>query len=519
MNSKGELGATHDEYASLKSRVKLVAGELKERRVECRDLKGKIEELEQANEKLEDHISNLESQLSDRDRSGSEKDEEVNKLCSTIAELEQKLVEADKKAKAKEDAFESNLATYKKKAQNSLAIANARAAAAVQAKEEAELEARAARSTADATMEKARIAEENGQKAMVDAKNYYKEMEEAKETAVNELESSKVELEKVKSGLNEVSCKLELCVAERDTLVAEKAQRKRDIEIEQSKASALQRDLNEAQLGSRALQSEIADMQRRLQQAESAAVNADKKVELNGGPESSRHVSVNAQETEDSTSKGTIIMLQNQLKEANATIEELRDALQNAVAMTDKSSAAEGSASPGKREPNGTNGNESSSPLFYAMEKQAELNTARNEINRLASLYADVQFEKNEAEEALQATRKELAEEKAKLQRYEKLGSGDSASSGTTVNPDKEKIITGSAGRTNIEYLKNIMLSFLNAKSLSERKALIPVIGAVLCLTPDEQAGAIQNVESTGGIEGFSSAFFETIGSRVSRTG
>ena len=152
----------------------------------------------------------------------------------------------------------------------------------------------------------------------------------------------------------------------------------------------------------------------------------------------------------------------------------------------------------------------------YAMEKQAELNTARNEINRLASLYADVQSEKVEAQEALSSVRRELDEERAKLQRYEKLGSGSDTDAihSTESNGVGHPNARVDNGNTNIEYLKNIMMSFLNAKTLTERKSLVPVIGAVLCLTKEEQAKAIQNIESSGGIEGFSTALFETLGSR-----
>jgi len=474
---------------------------LKERRAECRELKTKIDELEQLKEKNDDYISNLESQLSDRDRSGSEKDEEVNTLRSTIEGLEQKLKEVRKDAKVQEESFEKNLATYKKKAQNALAVANSRAAAATQAKEEAELEARAARSTADATMERARIAEENGQKAMREAKEYYKEMEAAKENAVGELEASEVELNKLKKTLSDAQAKLELSATEKASLAADKAQMARDCETERTKSGGLQRDLEASQRRVSSLERDAADLRSRLQAAEAAAeANA-----RNGKGRWQDSASENAATTQ------TIIMLQQQLKEANNSIKELKEALENAIVMGETSTNAPGAAAE-QVGSSSTSVNDGSSPLFYAMEKQAELNTARNEINRLASLYADVQSHKNEAEEALESALKELAEEKAKLQRYEKLRGADPAApddKGTTNGQGASEV---DPGRTNIEYLKNVMLSFLNAKTLTEKKSLVPVIGAVLCLTPDEQAKAIYNVEATAGIEGFGSALFGTIG-------
>lgn len=512
-NSKGELGSTHEEYTTLKSRVKVVANELKDRRAECRDLKSKIEDLKQSNEKLEDHVATLESQLSDRDRSGNEKDEEVGGLRSTIDELEQKLKDASNNIKAKEEEFEKSLGSYKKKAQNSLAVANSRAAAAVQAKEEAELEARAARSTADATMERARVAEENGQRAMADAKAYYQEMELAKEKAVNDLKEVENMLEQKNKTATELQEKLELATSEKGNLAAEKARAARDAETERTKCANFQRELTGAKSRLGVLENDVSRLQSQLQIAEAAATDAKKTQKPN-------HAS--SAPVEDSTTKATVMMLQHQLKEANESIAELTEALQNAIALSEKSdvTSAEAASGSGAGAASAATNGSDSVPLFYAMEKQAELNTARNEINRLSSLYADVQSEKAEAQEALDSTRKALDEERSKLQRYEKLGYGPS--SGTEAGlPNVNGAVSENAtsgGRTNIEYLKNIMLSFMDAKTVMEKKALVPVIGAVLCLTPAEQTRAIQNVESTGGLEGFGSAFFETIGSKVGRS-
>jgi chromosome segregation ATPase len=519
----------------LKSRVKVVAGELKERRGECRDLKNKIDDLLQENEKLEDHIASLESQLSDRDRSRTEQDEEVDNLRSTIEQLKKKVEEAEEGKKAKEAEGEKALANYKKKAQNSLAVANARAAAAVQAKEEAEMEARAARSTADTAMQRASVAEVNGQEAMIKAKAYYKEMEEEKVKAVKELEVLRDELTKVQEKLEEITEQLQQSSSEKASIAAERSQLSRELEAERSKVNDLQRDLGAAQLRSSALLDDVSELREQLKRAEvaGAANSGEQKTAPKVANELSDDTSAErkSNSAEDSNAKETILMLQNQLSEANQAIEELRKALENAVEMSEKSAGDAGGS--GVQSVNNSansfsnGGGGESVPLFYAMEKQAELNTARNEINRLASLYADVQSEKVEAQEALGLVQKQLDEERAKLERYEKLGSAASAKHGA---PDGSAAIRGQAqtangqtptqtdsGRMNIEYLKNVMLSFLNAKTLTERKALVPVIGAVLCLTADEQAAALQNVEATGGFEGVSSAIFESLGSRVHR--
>jgi hypothetical protein len=61
------------------------------------------------------------------------------------------------------------------------------------------------------------------------------------------------------------------------------------------------------------------------------------------------------------------------------------------------------------------------------------------------------------------------------------------------------------------------MLRYLHAKSVAEKKTLVPVIAAVLCLTPQEQAAVLKNVEASSGLEGVGMALFESLGSQVRR--
>lgn len=505
--ARGQLDETNEDYSNLKSRVKVVAGELKDRRAECRELKAKIEELDDQNSNLQEHIANLDSQVSDRDRSGTEKEEEVNNLRTDIEALQRKVRAKERSLEEQAEAHEKSLASYKKKAQNSLSVANARAAAAIQSREEAELEARAARCTADATFERARIAEANGHKAMDEAKEYYREMEQAKKEALQELEVLKTDLEGTKLSFSELRSKWVTLTVEKEKLDSDHAKQERDIEAERAKVSNLQCELTEAQCRESTLQNDIRKLRGQLQKAVSTAVAPKKPASASASDTNSNP----APYLEDSTSKDTIMMLQKQLQDANQMNDELKDALENAVEMSNKPSDA---AAAGQLSPQGLENGSAGAPLFYAMEKQAELNTARNEINRLASLYADVQSEKMEAQDELMAVRRELDEDRAKLQRHEKLSSTVASDNGNSqVNGHQP--VSCDPGRTNIEYLKNIMMSFLHAKTLAERKALVPVIGAVLCLTPDEQAKAIQNIEASGGMEGFSTAFFETLGSKV----
>ena len=55
------------------------------------------------------------------------------------------------------------------------------------------------------------------------------------------------------------------------------------------------------------------------------------------------------------------------------------------------------------------------------------------------------------------------------------------------------------------------MLSYLNAKTLNEKKAIVPVIAAVLELTADETTMVMENVEKSAGIDGVGTSLFENI--------
>ena len=119
-------------------------------------------------------------------------------------------------------------------------------------------------------------------------------------------------------------------------------------------------------------------------------------------------------------------------------------------------------------------------PLFYAMEKQAELTQARNEIARLAALVGNSEASKQEAMDEMEEMGRHLLDIQAQLDRQ----------SSFQQSPQEERV--------NLEYLKNVILSFLNAKSQVEKKTLLPVIGTVLCLTPQEQQQAMHHLEKDG---------------------
>eukprot|EP00984_Skeletonema_dohrnii_P027147 scaffold16600_cov145-Skeletonema_dohrnii-CCMP3373.AAC.9 len=55
------------------------------------------------------------------------------------------------------------------------------------------------------------------------------------------------------------------------------------------------------------------------------------------------------------------------------------------------------------------------------------------------------------------------------------------------------------------------MLSYLKAKTLADRRKLVPVIATVLCLTPEEQAQAVNSVEDSAGLSGVAVSFWENL--------
>ena len=59
------------------------------------------------------------------------------------------------------------------------------------------------------------------------------------------------------------------------------------------------------------------------------------------------------------------------------------------------------------------------------------------------------------------------------------------------------------------------MLSYLKAKTMAERKALVPVLASVLDFTPDEAYAAMDAAEAASGLQGVSASFLETLGSKA----
>merc|ERR1712157_341112 len=118
---------------------------------------------------------------------------------------------------------------------------------------------------------------------------------------------------------------------------------------------------------------------------------------------------------------------------------------------------------------------------------------------------------KRVAQEEKEEMRKKMEETEARLRRQEKLGGSKSATAEVSAF---DRIVKGSreygSDNLNLEYLKNITLRYIKASTISERKALIPVLSAVLCLTEDETRNALKAVEDSAGLSNVGNVLFES---------
>jgi len=513
--SQEEHTMLSQQYDALKDRVKSVATELKERRVECRDLtsknldlskesadnEAKVYELGKKNEEL----SKINDELVKRneslavDRGGH--DEETRLLRSKNVELESRaqglrttlnstseeletsrnkvksLKESLEKSvrKVKEES-EKSLNVYKRKAQAALSSANARAAAAAQAREDAEMEAVTAREL----VEDVKCSKEN-----------YLLMEEQIKAKLKEYENKNDELNLLhdKRGKHIEDLNKDLSELKRafSSTQAENSSLKTSVSVLERDAEKLRQHLNTAEEDLRNEKQLCVDLR-------------DQLVESKGNLEESSEEKANV--------RAKITKFEKEVEEANRTIDELKDGLKSALL---EKQALEESLSTGRSSganthhstTNTSSNNDSSAPLFYAMEKQAELNAAREEISRLASLLGDAKQERAEAMEAAEIAQKQLESTNSMLLRQEKLGKGRDGKNMPSNNGDSDETsyeyISESAD-INLEYLKNIMLKYLGAKTYNERRSLIPAIAAVLCLTQDETNDALNSVDLSSGI-------------------
>ena len=113
---------------------------MKERRSECRSLSNSVQELTKSKSTIEAERNDLELKASRLGKTTYEQSEQIESLDKKVSHLESELTKREKELTEKGHLGNKALNAYKKKAQASLANANARAAAANQAREDAEMD-------------------------------------------------------------------------------------------------------------------------------------------------------------------------------------------------------------------------------------------------------------------------------------------------------------------------------------------------------------------------------------------
>jgi chromosome segregation ATPase len=475
-------------------------------------LGAEVTELNETNVHLKTQITNLQSKLSDRDRNHTENDRQTTSLKERIEKLEIDLNKTEHALKERDAIGEKALSAYKKKAQSALAVANARAAAANQAREVAEMEATTARTLSEDAVQRAQVAEASGNEALAEAKAYVRDMENEKGVLEKRALEATEALKKSIAEAQHLNNSLEVSRATQEKLVQDVRLISHEREQERAQRWELEHQLAESQRSLDLLYEEVGTLREELRQA--AAVAASSHAETDRDLWS--HPGRTSNDSADrSDAEGTISMLESELRDANRAIKELKDALKTAIAEQGTNGYDHNLESSGLAAnqqsvaaSSGPAGNESM-PLFFAMEKQAELNTAYDEINRLANLLGAAEFSKMEALEAMEDMKCQMDQAEARLNRFEKFGAGTNSNPGSAA-PVAAAPGLDANGNVNLEYLKNIMLSYLNAKSVAEKKALVPVISAVLCLTPQEQAAVFKNMAQSSGLESVGMALFDS---------
>lgn len=550
-----DLDASTEAYNTLKGRAKAVATELKDRRIEVRNLSSENEELLSANTSMDTQLNNLRALVNQHEITIEYKDKDMEALNEKVKGLNKQVKLGSVKAGQVSSAGEKAIASYKRKAQDALAGANARLAATKSSWEEAERDAKNARSASDDAVERARVAETKKSEAE-------KMMDElTSRLDCERLASSKdaKELKETVHSLRDTVCSLQSDMEEaadtRVKLMAELEQLNSSFMEQKEKNADLHEQLIQSNTLCESLQRDVHDLNDDVQRSSAAAF---KRAKDNGeGLNTENRVyrdssNLSAESRGDQEeSDGTIIMLQQELQGANEAIAELKLALRTALLeMTDNDSSVHSARDLDAYANHPTNGVDAysdynqgneSTPLYFAIEKQNELKTARDEINRLANMLGDAESAKQEAFDRVDEMRQMKEDADSRLLRYEKLGmkstqrppishpssygpfrtsTATSQHHTTGVLHDEASATnrmpnTGNDSGVNLEYLKNVMLSFLTAKTLADRRKLVPVVATVLCLTPEEQNMAIRNVEQTAGLTGVATSFWENLESKA----
>ena len=457
-----ELEKYKEQYESLKSRAKAVAIELRDKREEVKVVGEKNNDLRTMVQSLEQNNLRLESQLTLQSKILEERNEEIASLHSRMSSLQEEQ--------------QKSIQSYKKKAQESLSSANARLTTLSQAKDVAD----------SALIE----AQSHCQRVM-------KECQEERDAAILEsqqtLSQSLKQVDDLKKENDELIARMTVldteCKRNVDTFhaleekhevgMAEMAKVRQENSLLRDNLIVLSNELTVEKVRSNELLIQIQE-----------------------------HDNVMSAETENEKSrmlleaKRKITLMEQELCEKQALIDDLTSKI-NRYEIQDEEmdEVHEPQRSPRK------------SQFYFVMEKQAELDTIREEVNRLASLISDAESSKVAAIDAMEIMRRRMEEAESRLRRHEKLSGVEAASmkQGESASLNHPLLVAKSDPAVNVEYLKNIILNYIHAKTLNERKTLLPVLCALLELTSDERAQALQSIEGSADIQTVGVSVIENI--------
>jgi len=571
-----------EQYETLKNRVKSVATELKERRIECRTLASQLEELTSSNSHLKFEVDKLQMDLATKTAQLEQMQNVEEHHETAVKMLETKVAALEKELKEEKNRGEKALSTYKAKSVRALGDAQRRVAAANQGKADAETELEVLRvhveemqvtmdAMSDRVEDRLKDSKEtiaSLEKSLIEKDILLGDMQEdltfAKdeaEKAVEARERMEQEMQQTRNEWEEIQCSYQKELERNRELTKANTQMESDLKN-------LRNELN-------IVREEYEDLQVDLHKGGSGSITKRRARSsvgsLNGDHADGEGYDLQSGYRHQPDGHDMVAILQEELQEANSAIAGLKEALRQALNNQSQkhssgkvrakhsrlddddddddnssvSSQADFATSP-SRSRGGSSYAEISlrdhdseappqSALFFAFEKQAELNTARDEINRLANLVGEEQTAKQLVIDKLAQLGRELEDTKAKLQLQSKLlGYSDAAKKHqqqqiqTPNNPigmsrfgATKSLITSpventaeeaaKAAAANVEYLKHVMLRYLHAKTTNEKRSLLPVVSAVLCLTTDEKSGVEQAIQETGGLTGMGNAFFESL--------
>ena len=317
---QAELDTTTDAYNTLKGRAKAVATELKDRRVEVRTLSSQNEELTSSNSSFDTQLSNLRALVNQHELTIIYKDKDMDALNEKIKEMNKEIAKGRDRSLQDRSVGEKAIASYKRKAQEALAAANARLAAANQAREEAEGDAKNARSASDDAIERARVAETKSAEAELKASKAIAQLESERMASSKDVNELKDLVESLKDTVSSLQAELEEAAEKRVELVAELEQLTSDLSEQKEKNADLRDHMIITNTLCESLQREVGDLNEEVQRSSAVAFKRAKDngeastAESHIDSRSFSNLSVNGVAIDRHESDGTIIMLQQELQ-------------------------------------------------------------------------------------------------------------------------------------------------------------------------------------------------------------